>query len=238
MDVHNLATLSLLPVIEHRQIWHDFVAPRSHRPVADGKRGEMEAQSWDRPVLHTILDVGGRRLHVFNVHLRSPLAVAIPGAKEDTFRWRSVGAWAEGFYLAALRRSGQALEVRLAIERIFDTEPAPWIAVCGDFNAVELEVPVRLIEGRVDDTGNEGLAARALRAVERAVPEARRYTVKHAGARSMLDHILVSPALAACGAGAKIANEALEDEITEAAAEGGALGSFHAPVVAAFTIPG
>jgi DNA polymerase len=59
-----------------------------------------------------------------------------------------VSGWAEGFFAAAVKRAGQALELRLAIERVFDAEPGACIAVCGDFSRVRLAnaIPFRPIE--------------------------------------------------------------------------------------------
>ena len=65
-----------------------------------------------------------------------------------------MSGWAEGFFAAAIKRAGQALELRLAVERIFDAEPNAVIAVCGDFNAEDLilrlglPAPARTTQGQ------------------------------------------------------------------------------------------
>ena len=41
--------------------------------------------------------------------------------------------------MAAMKRSGQALEARLTVDAIFDAEPEALIAVAGDFNAEAAE---------------------------------------------------------------------------------------------------
>ena len=86
------------------------------------------------------------------------------------------------------------------------------------------------------DTGNAALAARALRPVEADVPAARRFTVIHAGAHVLLDHILASPALAAMLRGVEIHNEKLGDEAVAFANATVTPESFHAPVVAEFAL--
>src|SRR5690606_7740334 len=144
---------------------------------------------WDRPALYAAVDLGGgRTLHVVNLHLRAPLASHVPGQKESAFAWKSVSGWAEGFFLAAMKRAGQALEVRLFLEGLFDREPRPLIAVCGDCNAEDREMPLRILRAEVDDTGNDCLGPRSLVPVERTTPKQRRYTVLHAGRAAMLDH--------------------------------------------------
>ncbi len=107
--------------------------------------------------MHAEIDLGdGPSLHVFNLHLRAPLAAVIPGQKSAPFEWKSVPGWAEGYYLAALKRSGQVLEERLAVDRIFDQDPDARIAVMGDFNADDHQAPLRLLcaAPRTPKTGN------------------------------------------------------------------------------------
>lgn len=240
LDRHNLVLLSRLPVQWQRQYWHDLVPAPKYLPVTAEPSPEVpQAVEWDRPVLHVALDLAaGRTLHVFNLHLRAPLAAPVAGQKQGPLSWRSVAGWAEGFYMASLKRSGQALEARLAVDRIFDQDRDALIAVCGDFNASAREVPVRIVMGHADDTGNPDLAHRALVPLEQDVPSARRYSVLHDGRVALLDHMLVSQGLAALYRGAEIHNEDLRDEVRDAAADPHAAVSYHAPVVASFDLPG
>jgi len=238
-DRHNLVILSRFPVIAHRQIRHELLPPLSYAPVtAAGKSAPPIENRFDRPFLYAELALSDRRkLHVLNLHLKAPIAVAIPGQKASASVWKSIGGWAEGFYLASLRRSAQALEVRLTVEQLLDADADALIAVCGDCNAEAHEVPVRIILGDPDDTGNPGLAARAMAPVESSVPAERRYSVLHAGRRVMLDHILASRALAACHVATRIANQFLKDEVFDARPEAQICDSFHAPVIAEFACP-
>jgi endonuclease/exonuclease/phosphatase family metal-dependent hydrolase len=232
-DVHNLVILSRYPFAGHQELHHDIVPPPAYRPVtADPPAGDAEAIRWDRPVLAAAVELpAGGRLHVLNLHLRAPLAAVVAGQKIDAFRWKSVAGWAEGFFLATVKRSGQALEARLWIERLFDEDPDALIAVCGDFNAEVREMPLRTLRGDVEDTGNPALAGRALVALEKSLPETRRYSLMHAGERLMLDHFLVSRRLLARFRDLEVHNEELLDETT---APADTPGSFHAPLVARF----
>jgi endonuclease/exonuclease/phosphatase family metal-dependent hydrolase len=236
-DRHNLVIVSRLPIAESRQIWNDIVPPLSYRPVTGANDATPIINRFDRPFLYAALSLSdGRRLHIVNVHLRAPIAAPIAGQKQSALVWRSVGAWAEGFFLAALRRSAQALEVRLFVERLFDQEPDALIAVCGDFNADAPEVPVRLIQAPVEDTGNPALDGRELCAIERRIPDQQRYSVLHAGAHKMLDHILVSKALMGALCGAQVDNQGLADEVFDAAPQRSISESFHAAVAADFAL--
>ena len=238
LDVQNLVILSRLPIAWSRQYWHDLVTPPSYRPVtADPAAAEDQRIAWDRPLLHAAIEIGGGRLlHVFNAHLRAPLAAFIPGQKEGPFTWKTVRGWAEGFYLATMKRAGQALEARLAVESLFDDDPEALIVVCGDMNAEAREVPLRIMRGDEEDTANGALAGRVLVPLERALPESVRYTVMHAGQALMLDHVLASRALLAHYRGIEVHNEALQDEVVAYASIHKSPDSFHAPIVAAFDL--
>jgi endonuclease/exonuclease/phosphatase family metal-dependent hydrolase len=237
-DKHNLVLLSRWPIESSGQILHDLVPPISHAS-ATASSPEPLALRFDRPLLHaaTVLP-GGKRLHVLNLHLKAPLAVPIPGQKLSAFKWRTVAGWAEGFYLAAMKRAGQALECRLFVDRLLDVEPGALIAVCGDFNAESHEVPVRLIAGNVDDTGNSTLDSRVLHCLDDQAAPAARYSVIHGGRRVLLDHLLVSPTLREGCQSVTILNEGLADEAAAYAAGQLPLGSFHAPIVAEFMLAG
>ncbi len=108
----------------------------------------------------------------------------------------------------------------------------------GDFNCVEREVPFEIIRGGEDQTGSGALAARAMIPLEHAVPEDLRFSVLHAGRKSMLDHVLVSRALLAFYRGAEIHNEALGDEVIGYANVHRSPESYHAPVVVELALPG
>jgi endonuclease/exonuclease/phosphatase family metal-dependent hydrolase len=237
-DRQNLVLLSRWTPGESRQVHHSLVPPLRYRPVSGGATpaGAIEAR-FDRPIIHAAITLpGGRLLHVLNVHFKAPIAALIPGQKHSGLAWKSVGGWAEGFFLAALKRNGQALEVRLLLERLFDADKDALIAVCGDFNAEAVELPVRIVLADPADTGSIALADRRLTAAEGDVPAERRYSVIHAGRRVMLDHILVSKALHAQLDHVEIHNQGLADEAIETAVP--VAGSYHAPVVAEFSLPG
>ena len=238
-DRHNLVILSRFPILSWGQVWHDLVPPPLVRPVtAVPPPSEPQPVEWDRPLLHATIDLGlDRPLHVVNLHLRAPRAAWLPGQKDEQGRWNSVGGWAEGFFLAALKRAGQALEARLVVERVFDQRADALVAVCGDCNSDDREAPLRTLRGDEEDTGNGHLAARMLVPVERGVPESQRFSVLHHGRRVMLDHLLVSRPLLGGLLGCEIHNEALGDELISPARVWRSPDSFHAPLVAEFDLP-
>jgi endonuclease/exonuclease/phosphatase family metal-dependent hydrolase len=237
-DVHNLVVLSQLPIVEEHSIRHSLVEPlRFLSHSADPPVLNPTALTWDRPLQHLVLALpSGRHLHVCNVHFRAPLAVPIRGQKSGPHAWKSVSGWAEGFFAAAVKRAGQALELRLLLERIFDLEPDALVAVCGDFNAQDHDTAVRLACAGEDDTGSGHLAGRVLTPVERSLPGDRRFTVLHHGAPEMLDHILASRALFGHLVGFEIHNEMLEDELVAYHRIDHPPESLHAPIIAIFDL--
>lgn len=241
LDVHNLVLLSRFPIRAGRQLHHELVAPPQYRlATARPRAGGAEAIPWDRPLLHAEIELpSGRSLHVLNLHLRAPLAALVPGQKQGAFAWRSAEGWAEGFFLAAVKRGGQALEARRLVDRLFDADPEALIAVCGDLNAERRETATRILCADPGDTGNVALAPRALTPAEGPdAPEAH-FSVLHAGRRVMLDHLLVSRAMAPYCRSAAVHNETLADEAAPGAEPSAAppLASFHAPLVAEFLLP-
>jgi endonuclease/exonuclease/phosphatase family metal-dependent hydrolase len=235
-DVHNLAVLTRLRVIKEHTIRHALVEPlRFRRHTAIPPDADTVPIEWDRPLQHLVLALpAGHHLHLFNVHLRAPRAASVPGQKAGPFAWATVSGWAEGFFAAAVKRAGQALELRLAIERVFDADTDALIAVCGDFNAEDHETALRLACAGEDDTGSGHLAPRVLTPVERASPKDRRFTVLHHGRPEMLDHILASRKLFAHLVAVEIHNEMLEDELVAYGRIHHPPESLHAPVVATF----
>ncbi|MBM3491050.1 MAG: endonuclease [Alphaproteobacteria bacterium] len=237
-DVHNLVILSRFPVLRHEQIRHRHVPPPAWQVLtALPPMAEPTRLQWDRPLLLATLELGlSRPLHVLNLHLRAPLPVAIAGRKLGPFAWSDTRAFAEGCCLAEFKRAAQALEARLAVDALFDADPAALIAVAGDYNAGSLEAPTVLIACDAIDTGNPALAGRALRPVEARLPAAKRFTVRHGGEALMLDHLLVSNALAAGLTAAEVLNEGLADELLDYLFGRRSARGHHAPVVARFDL--
>jgi endonuclease/exonuclease/phosphatase family metal-dependent hydrolase len=238
LDVHNLVILSRQPIRSSGQVWHDLMPPLDYRSPFATQTDAMTLVRWDRPVLHAEIAVdGGAALHIVNVHLRAPRAAFILGRKDSALRWNSVGGWAEGLFVAAMKHCGQALEVRLFVERLFDADSGSMIAVCGDFNADTTDMPIRLIRADLEDIANQDLSARALSALESGPDDPTHFSVVHGSRRLMLDHILVSQSLALRCRKITIDHVGLLDETEPAEISGRRPGSYHAPVVAEFELP-
>jgi endonuclease/exonuclease/phosphatase family metal-dependent hydrolase len=238
LDKHNLVVLSRFPIARVGQVRHDFVPPPSLcRVTGEGAPAEA-ALAWDRPAQQVTIALDeATRLHLFNLHLRSRLASMIPGAKTGAFSWASAGAWAEGAFHSAVKRTGQALEVRLAVERLFDADHDALIAIAGDLNAEADEVAVEILRADTDNVGNAHLADRALALLHGRGDEASNVSMLFHGRRLRPDQILVSRALLGWYRELEVHNELLHDESVALATQAPSAESYHAPVVAAFERP-
>jgi endonuclease/exonuclease/phosphatase family metal-dependent hydrolase len=236
-DRQNLVILSRWPIVATAQYMNDFVPPPHYSYVTAAPPLTGAPIVWDRPILEARIALPHDRiLTVINMHLKAPLASFVPGQKSGAFTWKTVGGWAEGYFLATMKRTGQALEARLLAERIFDADPGALLAVCGDFNAEERDAAFRILAGDTEDTGNGRLTERELIALEHTLPDHRRFTVIHAGQKRMLDHILVSRSLLRHFRALEVHNEALGDEVIASTMVESSPESYHAPVLAIFDV--
>lgn len=233
-DVHNLVVLSRLPIAHAEQHWHDEVSPPT---VSLTTAHRAEQVRWDRPVLEVhVRCPGPSPLVIFDAHLRAPLAAHVEGQKLGSLRWRSAAGWAEGYFMAAVKRVGQALELRKHVDRILDGDAEARIVVAGDLNADAAASALRILIADVEDTGNLGLQSRSMVPLEDRVPAERRYTVVHRGRRHMLDHLLASQSIARMHVATEVLNDDLLDEY-DAGKTLEPLGSLHAPLVAELDWP-
>ncbi len=84
----------------------------------------------------------------------------------------------------ASRRLAQAREIRSFVERLLMADPKARVVVLGDLNDFEFSEPIRLF------------TAPPLEDLVMRVPAASRYTFNYEGTSQVLDHVVVSPALA------------------------------------------
>lgn len=240
LNERNLLILSRFPIVERRQIKHEITARPAYRRVTANPPDEEAIDiTWERPLLYARLDLpDGQPLHAVTLHLKSKLPSNIPGQHPSQFLWSSASGWAEGAFVSALKRVGQALETRMLIDELFDAEPSARILVAGDFNADIDDVELEAIRGDIENHGNPALIPRVMIPCERNIPESARFSLYHHGRRVMLDHILMSRALLPYWHGSAAHNELLHDESVAFALDTKFPESDHAPVVAEFVLPG
>lgn len=237
-SVHNLVTLSRYPIRSRTEFLNTLVEPIQHAArTADPCPSQPQPLKFDRSILLTEVELGGgKSIAVINLHLRAPLAASVLGQKLEPFVWKSTAGWAEGYFMSAVRRAGQALEARFVVDRLLDACPGRLIAVAGDFNAEDHEVPVRIVMSAEEETGNPELAGRSLILLDRTLPQDRRWSVLHHGRPQMLDHIMASRTLHGHFRSIDVHNETLADELVGYGRNQRSSASYHAGVVAEFAI--
>lgn len=240
-DQRNLVILSRFPILSVENVRHDpDKAPRYRQVTASPPDTEASVIEWERPILYVQLDLGPQVgvLHLMTAHLKSKLPTTISGQKINNFTWRSIGAWAEGSFISAMKRVGQALQMRCKIDEIFDAYgDEALVVVTGDLNATADEVPVQALLGPVEETGNPDLVGRTLIACANSVAESSRFSLLHLGHGEMIDHVLMSRGMLPFYSGTEIHNEALPDESGAFRTDAKFPESDHAPVIAEFLLP-
>ncbi|UBF28868.1 endonuclease/exonuclease/phosphatase family protein [Kovacikia minuta CCNUW1] len=238
-DERNLVILSRFEISEFKQYKHQFAPPLMYRQItAQPAETKAKELTWERPILHAKINLlGNQVLDVINVHLKSKLPTTIAGQKVNDFTWKTASGWAEGSFISAMKRVGQALETRLLIDQLLDANEDALIVICGDFNAEADEVPIEAIRGDVENTGNSQLAKRVMVACERTIPASARFSLLHQGKGTMLDHVLISRSLLTYYQGIEIHNELLHDESLAFATDKLYPESDHAPVIVEFALP-
>ncbi|MEL7525057.1 MAG: endonuclease/exonuclease/phosphatase family protein [Pseudomonadota bacterium] len=236
-DKHNLVILSRYPISAHESLFQ----LRAHAPLwqpstADPGYDTPQHVTFERPILRSEIDVGGLKpLHLFVVHLRAPIAAMIRGGKTEQRTWKTTSAWAEGYLLSVLKQSAQALELRLAVEALFDRDETAQIILTGDFNATGETGTLRLLRADPDDTASPDWAHRRLYQLDASLPLPDRQTVIHRGKGQALDHILASGPMTDRVVDIRVFNTGLPDEVLEADDDTYA-GSYHAAMRAQFDI--
>jgi endonuclease/exonuclease/phosphatase family metal-dependent hydrolase len=238
-DERNLVVVSRFPVLATRQYNNTLVPAPKYQTVTalPASENTVKEIKWERPIFHVQLDLGGgKKMHLINLHLKSRLPVDVAGQKLNQYSWKTGAGWAEGSFLASMKRVGQALETRILLDQLFDAEPNAMIVVAGDFNAHPDEVPVEGIRGSVVNTDNASMYFREMIPCEHTIPETTRYTFIHRGSKRMLDHMLISREMLKYYRTSEIHNETLSDESVSFATDVKFPESDHAPFIAEFDV--
>lgn len=236
-DKHNLAIISRYPITAAESLFSQHTNPPLWQPrMALPAPEHPEPVTFDRPVLKARIDIGlPAPLHLFVVHLRAPIAAAIAGGRQPDRTWRSVSAWAEGYHLSVMKQTAQALELRLAVETLFEADETAQILLAGDFNATGETGTLRLLRADPGDTRSPHLDRRRLFQIDAALPLEKRKTVLHRGHAQTLDHVLASPGMTDRVTGVRVFNADLPDEVFQGNNPAYA-GSYHAAMRVEFAL--
>lgn len=160
--------------------------------------------SLGRTILEAGFDTEVGNVHVFCIHLKSNLPqpqVQPDGTPIPALTGRTR---AESSVRSLVMRVAEALYVRSLVDST--CLETPNVVVAGDCNDVPGSMPLRVMQGEPNDPTHH-----ELRSVQSAMPEHKRYTALFRGRTQTLDHMLVSPALAARLASADADLQGLRD---------------------------
>ncbi|NUP05912.1 MAG: hypothetical protein HOW73_07630 [Polyangiaceae bacterium] len=184
-----------------------------------------------RAVVHLTVDAGDLgEVDVLTIHFKSRLGAPMKDDQGEPILDASPTGVAEAHIRAWILRSSEALHLRSTVDALLDADPKRRVVVLGDFNDSLDAIPTRIVRGAFQYVE----PARALRSCADLVPSERRFSILHAGARDLIDHIFVSSALAEHLRGCTILNETLRDHGPYVPDGPIAPDSDHAPVVAWF----
>lgn len=235
-DERNLVILSRYPFAGEPEQVRDVRFAPFYTPVSGRDVEQSRRVHWERPILKAAIDVDGALVTLLNVHLKSKRPTDIPDMKVDRFTFRSAASWAEGSFISAMKRLGQAVEIRALLDELFEVDADAFVLLAGDFNETADEPAMRALRGEVEDHNNPDLAHRTMLVCATSVSEDRRFSLVHHGRGEMIDHVLASRALLRCYRGTEVHNELLHDESRAFAVDAKFPESDHAPVVAHFDL--
>jgi predicted extracellular nuclease len=161
-------------------------------------------------------------VHVLVVHFKSGRAVPIERVNGEPVAWRTARARGEGDLRALVLRSAEALFLRGIIDDVVEVDAGARVVVLGDFNDVETSTPVKIARG----VGFPG----ALSTVSGHVAEPDRYSHRYKDHRTLIDHVLLSDALASRVSRVSIDNAWLRQHESHGDDDAPSIDSDHAPV--------
>lgn len=227
-----IAVLSRGPLHDVRQI-ADFPARGLDRvPDADG--GVLTALG--RGVLQVTAErADGHRVRVLTAHLKSKL-LSFPGGRRFP---RDEDERARGTGHALMRRTGEAVALRVHLNAVMSEDPTVPTVLAGDLNDEPEAVTTALLSGPEDgdvQRPDQGDQVRLYQLADR-LPPARRYSRLFRKRRELIDHLLVSRELVFDLRQVDALVEGLEsiDESVRSRRDG--VVPDHAPLFARFDLP-
>ncbi len=212
------------------------VAMVSDLALADPRSGfaVRVTGAFSRPALRVTWAAPGLPMTLVVLHAKSKIPTPTPNRSPEG-PWPSLADAGEGRLLSEVKRLAQAVELRRALDQLFASEPEARVALVGDFNDALDAATLWIAGGDARAAASPDLAPGELTPCEVALPPERRYTQRYRGRPELLDHLLVSRALAPHVAGVEVFHEGLRD--ADRPPRPDEFGSDHAPLVVTFRVP-
>lgn len=178
-----------------------------------------------RAFVHLETTYNNKPLHLFGLHLNSRFFIHLQSKKDRTpLPINTQMEAADGLIRSEIFRSIQAKKMRQVIDELIAKDKDVQIAVMGDFNSIERDTPLRIIQGEFE-THEDALISPA-----RKVPSEQRYSFIGENGKKLIDYILISKNLESLVKSFRILNDGLSHHSNQAPIPS-FIESDHAPLV-------
>lgn len=183
-----VALLSTVPLTDVRHLVRFTAEALPRIPTADGST----VTAMGRGALHAVVEVGGRRFRIVTAHLKSKL-LSYPDGRRFP---RDEHERARGAGFALIRRTAEAVALRVYLNDLMLTEPLPTV-LTGDFNDEATAITTQLLQGPPDTSITRADRGDAVRLTNLAdwLPRKHAYSRMFHDEPELIDHILVSQEL-------------------------------------------
>lgn len=178
-----------------------------------------------RAFVHLTTSYKNKPLHLFGLHLNSRFFIHFQSMKDRTpLPIETQIEAADGLIRSEIFRSIQAKKMRQEIDKLFSEDKDALIGVMGDFNCIERDTPLRIIQGEFA-TKEDALVSPAVN-----IPTEKKYSFVGEHGKKLIDFILISRSLESSVKSFKILNENLSFHSNQAPTPT-FIESDHAPIV-------
>lgn len=188
----------------------DYIGPRLHSR---------------RAFVHVTTQFKDKPFHLFGIHLNSRFFIHLQ-SKDDHSPLPTITQMdaADGLIRSEIFRSIQARKMRQVIDGLIANDKDVQLAVMGDFNSIERETPLRIIQGEFESHDD------ALISPARKIPVDNRYSFVGEYGKKLIDYILITKNLENSVRNFQIFNEGLSYHSNKAPTPS-FIESDHAPIV-------
>lgn len=178
-----------------------------------------------RAFVHLITTYNGKPLHLFGLHLNSKFVINLLSKNNRTpLPIETQMDAADGLIRSEIFRAVQARKMRQVIDKLVSEDKDAQIVVMGDFNSIERDVPLRIIQGEFEKLPD------ALVSPAGQIPIENRYSFIGDQGKKLIDYILITKNLETSMKSFKILNGGLSHHSNKPPAPT-FIESDHAPLV-------
>ncbi|MFA5987653.1 MAG: endonuclease/exonuclease/phosphatase family protein [Candidatus Paceibacterota bacterium] len=179
-----------------------------------------------RDFVHMEVPWNGKKLHVFDVHIKANFLVPEKNTKNEASSMTAQITAADGLIRSEIFRFSQAKKLRELVDLFFATDPESLVVVGGDYNAEENFSVYRIIRGVINNVSDTLMEASSKLGQEKRFS----LLLPGSGRRVLSDHILISKNVESHLIDVKILNDNISEN-KNMAPNPTLVGSDHAPII-------